>query len=161
VLNPTPIELLGQVADTLAATVLPELDAGPARDELHAGIAMIRRIARCLPLYRQFLHDDIADMAAALRAMPSDAAGPAGQAAPAGGGLGELVDRAGALAPTVEPIAELVALDLDLRAAVADLAPLAALAALAADPGATPSLVPLLARMTEREAALRLSPWER
>jgi hypothetical protein len=108
---------------------------------------VIRRATRSLGGYRQFLHDDIGDLATTLAGLVTPAAAAT---------LGPLLARAAELPPSVAPLDDLVALDLALREAVADLA---------GSPGLTAAqehaIVPLLTRMTDREAALRLSPWER
>lgn len=147
-LTPGPAELLAGVADALATTVLPDLADGPARDQLHAAIAIIRKTARALPGFAMYLHEDIADLAESL----------AGLGAPA-----ELLATARALPPTSPSLDELAAIDLALRTWLAGRA-----AESAGDQTATPvsgdaqhTMVALLARLTEREAALRLSPWER
>jgi hypothetical protein len=141
------LDLLQGVADALSASVLPELSPGPARDQVQAAIGVIRRATRSLGGYRQFLHDDIGDLATTLAGLVTPAAA---------GTLGPLLARAAELPPSVPSLADLVALDLALREAVADLA---------GSPGLTAAqehaIVPLLTRMTDREAALRLSPWER
>ncbi len=139
-LTPGPAEMLAGVADALATTVLPDLAYGPARDQLHAAIAIIRKTARALPGFATYLHEDIADLAATL---------------PQLGAPDELLAAARALPPTTPSLDELAAIDLALRTWLAE----RATGELSDD--AEPTMVALLGRLTEREAALRLSPWER
>ncbi|MFN0089769.1 MAG: hypothetical protein ACKVWR_05780, partial [Acidimicrobiales bacterium] len=73
-MKPTIAELLDGVAEALHDTVLPELEAGPARDQVQAAIGIVRKAARALPQLAAVLEEDNRDIAAALAA--------AGRAAP-------------------------------------------------------------------------------
>lgn len=139
-LNPGPADLLAGLADALAATVLPELAEGPARDQLSAAIAIVRKAARALPGFAAYLHEDIADLVTSLAELGAPA---------------ELLAAARALPPTTPSLDELTAIDLALRTWLAEQAG----GELSDD--AERTMVALLGRLTEREAALRLSPWER
>ncbi|MDH4364887.1 MAG: hypothetical protein OEY70_12495 [Acidimicrobiia bacterium] len=154
-LNPSLEDLLAGMADGLAATVLPELAPGPARDELVAAIALTRRVARAVPRLAPFLHADSADLAATLRRLWA----ALGLDEPADGPVADALALARSLPPEPPPSAtELAAADLALRAAAADLA--AGLAGDADPPEAAAELRSLLERLAAREAGeLRLSPW--
>lgn len=152
-LNPSLHELLAGMADGLAATVLPELAPGPARDELLAAIALTRRVARAVPRLGPYLHADTADLAATLPRLWA----ALGVDEPTDGPVADALALARSLPPEAPPPAtELAAANLALRAAAAELsAPLAGGAAPAAG-----ELRSLLERLAAREAAeLRLSPW--
>lgn len=154
-LNPSLEELLAGMADGLAATVLPELAPGPARDELLAAIALTRRVARAVPRLGPYLHADTADLAATLPRLWATL----GLDEPADGPVADALALARSLPPEPPPPAtELAAADLALRGAAADLA--ARLAADGDQPDATAELRALLERLAGREAGeLRLSPW--
>lgn len=134
-LRPSPAELLAGVADALAADVVGEVPAGPARDQLQAAIAIVRRVARTLPGYTASLLADLDELRAALLEQGVDA------------GDVRLDGRA--------PLEELLAEDLRLRGL------LAGVAASPTGPAEDARLRAALRRLTEREAALRQSPWER
>lgn len=154
-LNPSLDELLAGMADGLAATVLPELAPGPARDELLAAIALTRRVARAVPRLAPYLHDDTADLAATLPRLWA----ALGLDEPADGPVADALALARSLPPEPPPAAtELAAADLALRAAAAELS--AHLAGDAGPPDAAAELRALLERLAAREAGeLRLSPW--
>ena len=139
-LNPSVIDLLTGVAEALAADVAEALPAGPARDQLTTGIAIIRRVARALPLMTPYLLEDIADLSATLELLDARES----EAAPE------------PLPQRVAPLDELIRTDLALRARLAELAD-------AADLGseADRHLRAALQRLADREATLRLSPWGR
>ena len=63
---PTISELLSGVATSLDETVLPELSPGPARNQLVAAIALIRRSAAASDSIGAYLWEDNRDMAAVL-----------------------------------------------------------------------------------------------
>lgn len=154
-LNPSLDELLAGMADGLAATVLPELPPGPARDELLAAIALTRRVARAVPRLAPYLHADTADLAATLPRLWA----ALGLDEPADGPVADARALARSLPSEPPPAAtELAAADLALRAAAAELA--ARLAGDADHPDAAAELRALLERLAAREAGeLRLSPW--
>ncbi len=127
-LNPSPVELLGRVADVLVRDVAPVVPAGEAREQLDAAVALLRRIARCLPLLVPTVLADVAELTAV---------------------LGDEAGLPGDLPPTLPSLDELIALDLRLRERLAE----------RIDAGDTP--IELVASLTERDASLRLSPWER
>ncbi len=154
-LNPSLDELLAGMADGLAATVLPALRPGPARDELLAAIALTRRVARAVPQLGSYLHADTADLAATL----SNLWAALGLDEPTDGPVADALALARSLPPEPPPAAtELAAADLVLRGAAAELA--VRLAADAGPPDAAADLRALLERLAAREAGeLRLSPW--
>ncbi|MEZ5410413.1 MAG: hypothetical protein R2761_20445 [Acidimicrobiales bacterium] len=154
-LNPSVDELLAGMADGLAATVLPALPPGPARDELLAAIALTRRVARAVPRLAPFLHADTADLAATLPRLWA----ALGLDEPAAGPVADALALARSLPPEPPPSATaLAAADLALREAAADLA--TRLAGGAGPPDAGAELRALLERLAAREAGeLRLSPW--
>ena len=133
-LNPSPAELLLGVADALRAAVVPNLEAGDVREQVVAAAGIVARVARCLSGFGPYLHADIVDMASVLKSAGVDIA--------AGVEIGTLPEA-------IPPLDELIALDLHLRSLVTQL------------DQQHPELPGLLARLTEREVALRLSPWER
>lgn len=65
-INPTLHRLLDGVATSLHETVLPELPAGAARNQLVAAIAIIRRAAAVGDHVAAYLHADNRDIAAVL-----------------------------------------------------------------------------------------------
>lgn len=140
-LDPSVVDLLNGVATALRDEVLDELEPGPARDQVRDAVAVIRRVARALPGLTAHLVDDIADLAETVEAL--------GETAPPE--VSALPDRGSALG--LETLTEL---DLALRGQLAELAERDDL-----DPEAERRLRAVLIRMTERESALRLSPWER
>ena len=139
-LNPSVIDLLTGVAEALAADVADALPAGPARDQLTAAVAIIRRVARALPLMTPYLLEDIADLSATLELLDA----------------GESEAAPEPLPQRVAPLDELIRTDLALRARLAEVAD-------AADLGseADGHLRAALQRLADREATLRLSPWGR
>ena len=156
-LRPSLDELLAGMADALAATVLPALAPGPARDELQAAIALTRRVARAVPHLAPWLHADTVDLA---RSLPPLWTG-AGAAEPHEGPVADALALARSLpASPPPPATELAAANLTLREAAAELA-----GRLAGEAGgdagdAAEGLRALLARLAQREAdELRLSPW--
>ena len=140
-LNPSVVDLLTGVSDTLAGDVLGELAPGPARDELRAAITMVRKVARALDQLMPYLLEDIADLAQTLERLGEHASADALALPPAS---------------TVPGLAELTALDLEMREALAAVAERTDSSA-----EAEAILHAVLSRLTEREASLRLSPWER
>lgn len=154
-LSPSLDELLAGMADGLAATVLPELAPGPARDELLAAIALTRRVARAVPRLGPYLHADTADLAATLPRLWA----ALGLDEPADGPVADALALARTLPSEPPPPAtELAAADLALREAAAELS--TALAGDVGQPEAAADLLALLERLAAREAAeLRLSPW--
>ena len=141
-LNPSVIDLLVGVADGLRAEVLEVLEPGPARDQVTAAIAIVRRVARALPGLVPYLLADIDDLQAtlALLGVPPDAAAPRPD-------------------PGTDGLDVLIAFDLTLRGRLAALAEPDGALELGAPERRI--LIDLLGRMTERDAGLRLSPWER
>jgi len=137
VLNPSPVELLVGVADGLRAEVLDALEPGPAREQLQNAIAMLRRIARALPGLVPYLVADMTDVAATLEALGEP--GPHLLPDPSVAPLEELVTAASALRDRLAERIDAGGLDPDQERLVRD----------------------ALARLTGREAALRLSPWQR
>jgi hypothetical protein len=65
-INPTLDRLLDGVATSLHETVLPELPAGAARNQLVAAIALIRRAAAVGDHVAAYLHADNRDIATVL-----------------------------------------------------------------------------------------------
>lgn len=143
-LNPSVIDLLVGVADGLQAEVLDELPAGPARDQVQAAIAIVRRVARALPGLVPYLEADIAD----LRATLEELAAPDGGAPPDDG----RTPREGRSASLDVLLAE----SRGLRERLADHIEGGELGA-----AADATVRAALARLTERDRGLRLSPWER
>ncbi len=155
-LNPSVIDLLAGVADALAATVADELPSGPQRDQVRAAVAIIRRVARALPTLAPALQEDTQALAAGLRDLAA-LAGPLTGAAVARTEVADALAVADSLPDTPLPsLDQLMAANLVLRAE---------LAGLAERPDLTPTvdaaLRDQLAALASREAALRLSPWER
>jgi hypothetical protein len=155
-LNPSPAELLAGVADALSSTVLPELPPGPAADQVQAAVGLLRRLARALPSLSGYLHRDIADLAHTLTDLTAGQDRADAGDGDGGHGLAELLAAAERLPPDASPLDDLIELDLGLRAVVAALVGGSGLSE-----EAEQAVVALLARLTEREAGLRLSPWER
>lgn len=145
-LNPSPAELLRGTADSLTE-VAEGLPVGLARDQLQAAIGLIRKVARALPALHPYLLADIDDLVATLAALKL----PKGSVAE----FAELISRTADLPTTVPTLDELTIIDLQLREVAA------AVAATVLNQSTDATLVALLKRLTEREAALRLSPWER
>ena len=139
-LDPSVVDLLNGVAAALRDDVLGELEPGPARDQVRNAAALVRRVARALPGLTAYLVDDIADLAASVEAL-------GGTVPP---GVDALPRHGGALG-----LESLTELDLDLRGRLAAIVEQTDL-----DAGAERRLREALGRITEREAALRLSPWE-
>lgn len=153
-LNPGPSQLLTGVADALGATVMDELAPGPAREQLQAAIGILRRVARALPQLGPYLQADSRDLAMTLRQLAQHT----DEGVPPDGEVAEALAVTDALGSVTWPtLDELVAVNLCLRQAVADLAAGAGSVAGPSDA----ALRALLGRMTEREVDLRLSPWER
>jgi hypothetical protein len=140
-LNPSIVDLLNGVAATLRTEVLVELEPGPARDQVRDAVALIRRVARAVPGLTAHLVTDIADLADTVEAL-------GGTVPPE---VGALPDRGAVL-----DLETLTGLDLALREQLAVMADRDDL-----DPEAERRLRGALSRITERESALRLSPWER
>ena len=142
-LNPSVIDLLVGVADGMRAEVLDAVEPGPARDQVTAAIGIVRRVARALTGLVPYLMADIGDLQATLGLLdgPLDAA------------------TATCPDPATEGLDALIAFDLALRDRLAALAEPGG----AVDLGAAERriLLDALGRMTERDAGLRLSPWER
>ncbi len=130
------MELLTGVADALAADVADELPDGPVREQVRAAVAILRRVARTLPGYTAYVLTDIADLRATLAAL----------------GAGEPDPELSAASELDVLITE----DLRLRQRLAELTESMSLAG-----ERDRHLRAALARLTEREAALRQSPWER
>ncbi len=139
-LNPSVIDLLVGVADGLRAEVLDALEPGPARDQVSAAIGIVRRVARALPALVPYLVEDIADIGACLAQLGVL-------------GLHEPIESPD---PLTQHLDAVIAWDLQLRDRLAAVAREAEL-----DDTARRILLATLGRMTERDAALRLSPWER
>lgn len=152
-LNPSVVDLLSGVAEALSAEVAVRLPPGPELDQVNAAVGIIRRVARTLPDLVPRLAEDTAALARAL-------AGPAGGGSASVEASPEVADAV-ALVSRLPPgrlptLSELTEANLALRGALAAIAqrddlPAAQDAALRAE----------LAALAEREAALRLSPWER
>jgi hypothetical protein len=69
VIEPGPDALLAGVADSLERTVLPDLTSGPLRRQVREAIRVVRRVALVMDRIAPALHEDVADMAATLRAI--------------------------------------------------------------------------------------------
>lgn len=145
-LRPSADELLVGVADALAETVAAALPEGPKRDEVRAAVGVLRRLARALPTLVPRLEEDTIALARAVRDV-------GGSAVPAD--VVEALALADALvvAPGLD---ELRTANLALRGELARLA-----TEVAPGSDADGSLRRHLRQLVEREAALRLSPWER
>lgn len=160
-LRPSPADLLMGVADALTATVLPELEAGPARDQVQAAIGITRRVARALPHLTSYLLEDNADLAATLRRLRESARPPSANADERLAETALIAETAlmaaEGMPPSVPTLDDLAAMNLQLREALARYSAGPALL----DHAALELLQMVLGRMTAREAALRLSPWER
>jgi hypothetical protein len=137
VLNPSVIDLLVGVADGLQAEVLDTIEAGPARDQVAAAVAIVRRVARALPGVTPYVLADLADVGAVLADLTGEPTAP-------------LPD------PATVGLDELFALARDRRATLASLIDERGL-----DERSDAVVRAALARLTERDASLRLSPWER
>lgn len=140
-LDPSVVDLLNGVAAALRDDVLGELDPGPAQDQVRDAIAVIRRVARALPGLTSYLVEDIADLAETVESL-------GGTSPP---GVEALPDHGRALG-----LESLTELDLALRNRLAVLAEDGDL-----DADSDRRLRDALDRINEREAGLRLSPWER
>lgn len=140
-LNPSVIDLLQGVATALSNDVSDALPAGPARDQLHAAIAIIRRVARALPSLTPYLVADIADLAATLDALRAGQPNDDTLVLPDAG---------------IAPLDALIRFDLELRSRLAEIADDNEL-----DQEGNRLLRAALGRLADREAALRLSPWGR
>lgn len=140
-------ELVAGVADALAETVAAALPEGPERDQVRGAVGILRRVARTLPTLVPRLEADTIAVAAAVREVGGGAA--------AGGEVAAALAFADGLVegPALD---DLTAANLALRAELARLA-----AAVAPGSPAEAALVGHLQALAEREAALRLSPWER
>ena len=147
-LRPSVDELLAGVADALADTVVPALPDGPERDQVRGAVGILRRVARTLPTLAPRLEEDTIALARAVRELGGGREG-------AGPEVGAALDFAEALVmgPALD---ELARANLALRAELARLA-----AAVEAGSPLEAALVGHLQALAEREAALRLSPWER
>ena len=148
-LNPSVDDLLRGVADALAA-VADRLPPGPEKDQVTIAVGMIRRIARTLPGLVPALQADTHALARAVVALGAGGSQP----------TSEMVDALALVrrmpAEPLPTLDELTAANLTLRSAVAALAERDDLTA--ADDA---RLRAELAALAAREAALRLSPWER
>lgn len=152
-LNPSVAALLAGVADALAGTVSGELQPGPARDQVDAAVLLLRRLARALPQLTPHLQHDIQDLASTLRRLWEAEPEPS----PPDDDLAAALATADALPDAPLPdLVVLIAADLRLREALARLAERPSVS-VASDE----ALRDVLGRMVAREAALRLSPWER
>lgn len=67
-IKPRPEELLLRTAAALDETVLPSVTDGPARRQLQAATATLRRLAYALPRQAQVIAEDTADLERTLRA---------------------------------------------------------------------------------------------
>jgi len=63
-IHPTPAELLTRIADALADTVLPELDAAESRIQLQVAVLVLRRLAGPAGDVGPYLDTDTRDVAA-------------------------------------------------------------------------------------------------
>ncbi len=143
-LQPSPIQLLDGVAEVLAADVAPHVAPGPASEQLASAIAMVRRIARALPTLPAYLLADLAELTGALAAL---------HALPTTDPSREETGAWASLPATLPSIDDLIARDLQLREALARHCRETA--------HHQASTVELLRSLNQREATLRLSPWER
>jgi hypothetical protein len=66
VIHPTPSELLARIADALAETVLPELDAAEARIQLQVAVLILRRLAGPAGDLGPYLDTDTRDVASTI-----------------------------------------------------------------------------------------------
>ena len=57
------------MADALDETVLPDMERGPARDQVMAAIGIVRRCATGFDAYGPILHAECVDLVASLRAI--------------------------------------------------------------------------------------------
>lgn len=144
-LRPSVDELLAGVADALAETVAAALPEGPERDQVRAAVGVLRRVSRLLPTLVPRLEEDTIALARAVRDVGGEPTGEVGAALALADAL--------VVAP---PLDDLRAANLALRAELARLVT-------AVEPGsaADGTLRRHLGELVEREAALRLSPWER
>jgi len=67
-IKPRPEDLLERIAAALDDTVLPSVSHGPARRQLQAATAVLRRLAFALPRQAAVIADDTADLETTLRA---------------------------------------------------------------------------------------------
>ena len=67
-IRPKPEDLLHRIAAALDETVLPAVTDGPARRQLQAATAALRRIAYALPRQAGVVAEDTADLEKTLRA---------------------------------------------------------------------------------------------
>jgi hypothetical protein len=142
-IRPTIPELLDHVAMSLDRTVLPDLAPGPARNQLQAAIAVIRRAAIAGDAVGPYLWADNADIAATLGKLAPPLGLPPPEAAPA------------STYPTITELRERnLSLQRDLEATQQRLrtAPQGQRECL------TPILRALIERMLQREAGLNVSP---
>jgi hypothetical protein len=142
-IRPTIPDLLDHVATSLAQTVLPDLTPGPARNQLQAAIAIIRRAAVASEAVGPYLWADNADIAATL----GELAPPLGLSAPEA--------TPASTYPTITELRERnLSLQRDLEATQQTLR--------TAPQGQRESLTPILRalveRMLQREASLNVSP---
>ncbi len=139
-LRPSPAALVAAVAEVLAGEVADGIEPGPARDQVRDAAAVLKRVARALPDFTTFLLEDIHDLAGALER------------------LGRPVELPPDLPKASDPVGleALTELALDLRERLAGVAEQSDLS-----PEAERELRAALGRLVERDASLRLSPWER
>jgi hypothetical protein len=152
--KPTPAELLAGVGDALEQNVLPDLDRGPARNQVMAAIGIVRRCSGAFDQYGPMLHADCLDISATLHqtsaADPSLATGD-----PTHDLEAVLAASDGVLSGRYPLVAELSTLQVELSEALAQVL----LQAQRLSSDQLPVLRQLLSRMTERETQLGLSPW--
>ena len=141
-IRPTIPELLDHVATSLDQTVLRELAAGAARNQLQAAITLIRRAAMASEATGPYLWADNADIAATLRklAPPLGLLAPESTPAWTYPTITELRER------NLSLQADLVATQQTLRAAPQD-----------QRESLMPILRALIERMLQREAKLNMS----
>lgn len=149
-LNPSVVDLLRGVANSLAVTVAERLPIGPERDQVKAAVAILRRIAGALPGLTAALQADIRALADAVTILDA-ATGPAARTPDVADAL-TLADR---MPPAPPSLDELLAADLALRTALAAFAERTDLA-----PDVDAALRAELAALAARDVALGLSPWE-
>lgn len=61
-IRPKPEDLLSRIAAALDDTVVPHVTHGPARRQLHAATAVLRRLAYALPHQHTVMAEDTADL---------------------------------------------------------------------------------------------------
>lgn len=140
--EPSPSELLAGVAEALEATVLPDLERGPARNQVIAAIGIVRRCGGAIDHYGPYLYADCVDLIETLRRLGTvDSA---------------LLDESEQLVGNGYPKpSELATVHRRLSDALAE----QLLRAQQAESDQLAALRQLLERMTEREQGVGLSPW--